>query len=168
MGLHVALGEVLREIDELVMVDSDPARAGSAQQYKEGLMAKHVFLPTIEEQGQIRDRGRCVYCDSNVYRSLGSFCGFTNDHLVPEAHYGRLKDAGLLPPWLDDLGSLANHATACTGCNVFAGSWVPGADIRNMSRDDLIATKRKVIRGRQEARYGPAYERRARLIEEAD
>ena len=122
--------------------------------------------PDIEQQGQVRDKGRCVYCGCNVYRSLSAFCGFTNDHLVPEAKFKDLENTDLMPEWLEGIGSLANHATACTGCNLFAGKWTPGIEIKHMSRDELIAAKYRKIQERQLARYGETYRLRLALIEE--
>ena len=40
----------------------------------------------------IRERGKCYYCEQDVYSSRANYALFCLDHILPQAHFPELKD----------------------------------------------------------------------------
>lgn len=102
-------------------------------------------------EAQYRDRGRCVYCDFNLYENFQSYWTTQADHLIPQKV---LSNPDNRPALINhdvfrgapvDLYSFGNCVTACTFCNQLKGCWVPEKWM-DMSRDEIISSNRERLK----------------------
>lgn len=119
-------------------------------------------------QAQIRDQGRCVYCNFDLYEKFETYWTIQADHQIPQHVLSKPEFAEVLrnhDVFRDGpviFNSVGNCVTACTFCNQLKKGWLPD-NWMQMSREGIIASNRERL-SRLRIRHELEFVRRAQIL----